>query len=176
MRIKKILASLTIISVIVLSACGKTDNNEQDSTDESSSESLIFTGSKIGDEITENLPKTERDDYSLHMKFKTDGSTLKIYKINGYRTYNYISDYYIAILRAVQKSDLTDYNKVIIDSEFDHFVFNAETIKELPLSDSNIKKLGFSDEGDPNCDDYVDNYLKTKAISYKDKTNTDGEE
>lgn len=131
--------------------------------------------SNIRDEIVKNLPRSEKDDNSLRMKFKTDGFTLKIYKIEGYRTYEYISDYYIAILKSLQKSNLDDYQKIIIDSEYDQFTFDKNTIKTLPLSQKAIKNLGFEDDDEANYDDYVDNYLKSKAISYKDKCETDDE-
>lgn len=131
--------------------------------------------SSIGNEITRNLSKSEKDDNSLRMKFKTNGTTLKIYSIKGFRTYEYMSDYYIAILKALQKSNLNKYSNIIIDSDYDRFTFDTDTIKSIPTSDKKIKALGYENDGDADYDEFIDNYLKAKAINYKDKCETDDE-
>ena len=84
-----------------------------------------------------------------------------------------MSSYYIDILRALQKTNLNKYEILTINSEFDKFTFNISDIKSLPLSDKSIKQLGYKndDTNDPNYDDFIDEYLKNKAINYQDKTN-----
>ncbi len=168
---KKILISLIITNSIILSACSNPDNNYyQNNNDSSSSESLIFTGSNVGDEVMEHLNKTERDEYSLRMKFKTDDKVLTIYSIKGYRTYENMSDYYISILRSLKKTDLSDYELVKIKADSFDTTFNVNTIKALPLSNTEIKNLGYTDDGDVDYDEFIDNYLRNKAITYTDKS------
>lgn len=157
-----------------LSGCGAdhpdNDHKHSAASTSSSDESLIFTGSDVGDEVMKNLDKTERDEYSLRMRFKTNDKALTIYSIKGYRTYENISDYYISILRSLKKTDLSDYEQVKIKTDSFDTTFNVDTIKSLPLSNKEIKNLGYTDDGDVDYDEFIDNYLRNKAVTYTDKS------
>ncbi|MCC4340288.1 hypothetical protein [Limosilactobacillus reuteri] len=166
---KKALLSFTLVALLFIAGCSSLNNSETKDIDSESS-SLIFTGSDIGDEVMENLTKAYREEYSLRMKFKTNDKTLTIYSIEGYRVYQNFPGYYIDILRSLKKSNLSDLSQVKIDTNLFNATFDVNTIKSLPLSDKEIKNLGYEEDGDADYDEFIDNYLKNKAITYKDKT------
>ncbi len=162
------LISFLLLTTIFVTGCSNSSNLENQDTDSESS-SLIFTGSDLGDEIIKNLSKTDRDAYSLRMKFKKNDKVLTIYSIEGYRAYQNFPGYYIDILRSLKMTDLSELNQVKIDTDFFNATFNVNTIKSLPLSDKEIKNLGYEEDGDADYDEFVDSYLKNKTIAYKDK-------
>ena len=139
----------------------------------SATPSFASNSSSIQSQIFSHINKDAKSDNDLRFKVKAKDKTLTIYSIEGFRTYEYMSSYYIDILRALQKTNLNNYEILTINSEFDKFTFNTSDIKSLPLSDKSIKQLGYKndDTNDPNYDDFIDEYLKNKAINYQDKTN-----
>lgn len=162
------LISFLLFTTIFVTGCSNSSNLENQDTDSESS-SLIFTGSDIGDEVMKNLSKTDRDEYSLRMKFKNNDKVLTIYSIEGYRVYQNFSGYYIDILRSLKKTDLSELNQVKIDTDFFNATFNVNTINSLPLSDKEIKNLGYEEDGNADYDEYINHYLKSKTVAYKDK-------
>lgn len=165
---KKALISFTLVALLFVASCSISNNSETEDIDSESS-SLIFTGSDIGDKVMKNLSKTDRDEYSLRMKFKNNDKVLTIYSIEGYRVYQNFSGYYIDILRSLKKTDLSELNQVKIDTDFFNATFNVNTIKSLPLSDKEIKDLGYEEDGNADYDEYINRYLKSKTVAYKDK-------
>lgn len=166
------LISFLLFTTIFVTGCSNSSNLESQDTDSESS-SLIFTGSNVGDEVMKNLSKTDRDEYSLRMKFKNNDKVLTIYSIEGYRVYQNFPGYYIDILRSLKKTDLSELNQVKIDTDFFNATFNVNTIKSLPLSDKEIKNLGYEEDGDADYDEFINRYLKIRTVAYKD---TDTEE
>lgn len=162
------LISFLLFTTIFVTGCSNSSNLENQDTDSESS-SLIFTGSDIGDEVMENLSKTDRDEYSLRMKFKNNDKVLTIYSIEGYRVYQNFPGYYIDILRSLKKSDLSDFSQIKIDTNLFNATFDVNTIKSLPLSDKEIKNLGYEEDGDADYDGFINRYLKSRTVAYKDK-------
>ena len=165
---KKALLSFTLVALLFIAGCSSSNNSETEDVDSESS-SLIFTGSDVGDEVMENLSKTDRDEYSLRMKFKNNDKVLTIYSIEGYRAYQNFPGYYIDILRSLKMTDLSELNQVKIDTDFFNATFNVNTIKALPLSDKEIKNLGYEEDGDADYDEFINRYLKSRTVAYKDK-------
>lgn len=162
------LISFLLFTTIFVTGCSNSSNLENQDTDSESS-SLIFTGSDIGDKVMKNLSKTDRDEYSLRMKFKNNDKVLTIYSIEGYRVYQNFPGYYIDILRSLKKSDLSDFSQIKIDTNLFNATFDVNTIKSLPLSDKEIKNLGYEEDGDADYDEFINRYLKIRTIAYKDK-------
>lgn len=162
------LISFLLLTTIFVTGCSNSSNLENQDTDSESS-SLIFTGSDLGDEIIKNLSKTDRDAYSLRMKFKKNDKVLTIYSIEGYRVYQNFPGYYIDILRSLKKSDLSDFSQIKIDTNLFNATFDVNTIKSLPLSDKEIKNLGYEEDGDADYDEFINRYLKIRTVAYKDK-------
>lgn len=165
---KKVLISFTLVTLFFVAGCSSSNNSKTKDIDSESS-SLIFTGSDVGDEVMKNLSKIDRDEYSLRMKFKNNDKVLTIYSIEGYRVYQNFPGYYIDILRSLKKIDLSEINQVKIDTDFFNATFNVNTIKSLPLSDKEIKNLGYEEDGDANYDEFINRYLKSRTVVYKDK-------
>ncbi|MDD1383309.1 hypothetical protein PSQ53_10375 [Limosilactobacillus reuteri] len=162
------LISFLLFTTIFVTGCSNSSNLENQDTDSESS-SLIFTGSDIGDKVMKNLSKTDRDEYSLRMKFKNNDKVLTIYSIEGYRVYQNFPGYYIDILRSLKKSDLSDFSQIKIDTNLFNATFDVNTIKSLPLSDKEIKNLGYEEDGDADYDEFINRYLKIRTVAYKDK-------
>ena len=162
------LISFLLLTTIFVTGCSNSSNLENQDTDSESS-SLIFTGSDLGDEIIKNLSKTDRDAYSLRMKFKKNDKVLTIYSIEGYRVYQNFPGYYIDILRSLKESDLSNLRQVKIDTDLFNATFDVNTIKSLPLSDKEIKNLGYEEDGDADYDEFINRYLKSRTVAYKDK-------
>ena len=162
------LISFLLLTTIFVTGCSNSSNLENQDTDSESS-SLIFTGSDLGDEIIKNLSKTDRDEYSLRMKFKNNDKVLTIYSIEGYRVYQNFPGYYIDILRSLKESDLSNLRQVKIDTDLFNATFDVNTIKSLPLSDKEIKNLGYEEDGDADYDEFINRYLKSRTVVYKDK-------
>ena len=165
---KKALLSFTLVALLFIAGCSSSNNSETEDVDSESS-SLIFTGSDVGDEVMENLSKTDRDEYSLRMKFKNNDKVLTIYSIEGYRVYQNFPGYYIDILRSLKESDLSNLSQVKIDTDLFNATFDVNTIKSLPLSDKEIKNLGYEEDGDADYDEFINRYLKSRTVAYKDK-------
>ena len=100
---KKVLISFTLVTLLFVAGCSSSNNSKTKDIDSESS-SLIFTGSDVEDEVIKNLSKTDRDEYSLRMKFKNNDKILTIYSIEGYRVYQNFPGYYIDILRSLKKN------------------------------------------------------------------------
>ena len=162
------LISFLLLTTIFVTGCSNSSNLENQDTDSESS-SLIFTGSDLGDEIIKNLSKTDRDAYSLRMKFKKNDKVLTIYSIEGYRAYQNFPGYYIDILRSLKMTDLSELNQVKIDTDLFNATFDVNTIKSVPLSDKEIKNLGYEEDGDADYDEFINRYLKSRTVAYKDK-------
>lgn len=103
------------------------------------------------------------------MKFKKNDKVLTIYSIEGYRVYQNFPGYYIDILRSLKKSDLSDFSQIKIDTNLFNATFDVNTIKSLPLSDKEIKNLGYEEDGDADYDEFINRYLKIRTVAYKDK-------
>ena len=69
----------------------------------------------------------------------------------------------------LKKTDLSGIDQVKIDTDFFNATFNVNTIKSLPLSDKEIKNLGYEEDGDANYDEFINRYLKSRTVVYKDK-------
>lgn len=162
------LISFLLFTTIFVTGCSNSSNLENQDTDSESS-SLIFTGSDIGDKVMKNLSKTDRSEYSLRMKFKNNDKVLTIYSIEGYHVYQNFPGYYIDILRSLKKSDLSDFSQIKIDTNLFNATFDVNTIKSLPLSDKEIKNLGYEENGDADYDEFINRYLKSQTVAYKDK-------
>ena len=165
---KKALLSFTLVALLFIAGCSSSNNSETEDVDSESS-SLIFTGSDVGDEVMENLSKTDRDEYSLRMKFKNNDKVLTIYSIEGYRVYQNFPGYYIDILRSLKESDLSNLRQVKIDTDLFNATFDVNKIKSLPLSDKKKKNLGYEEDGDADYDEFINRYLKSRTVVYKDK-------
>ena len=118
-----------------------------------------------------NVSPSVRKDDSLSFKVKSSGTTLKVYEIKGFRTWQYSSEYYLAVMRGLQKTDLSKYSQVSVSEDSERYTFDTATFKSLELSNKQIKKLGYYDDsaGEPDYDSFMEEYVQPKALSYKEK-------
>lgn len=129
------------------------------------------SSSSTRNKIMKNVSPSVRKDDSLSFKVKSSGTTLKVYKIKGFRTWQYSSEYYLAVMRGLQKTDLSKYSQVSVSEDSERYTFDTATFKSLELSNKQIKKLGYYDDsaGEPDYDSFMEEYVQPKALSYKEK-------
>ena len=127
------------------------------------------TRRNIETDVMSNLSKEAKYNCSLSMKFKSQGSNLKIYSIDGFRTYMYSDNYFLDIVDALKKTDLSKYKTISIESEFYYYKFDTNTIKNLPTTAKSVKAMGYMNGNDTDWDSYFDEYLPSIAIEAKTK-------
>lgn len=112
-------------------------------------------------------------DNSLRFKIKRQGDTLIIYNIKAFRTFEWMSSYYIEIFQAVQEVKPSGISELTVKSEYETFTIPISAVNELKLSDKQILKAEQAvnpsvDDDDTLDDNYFDDIIKPKLTSYKE--------
>lgn len=184
-RMLGVFGCLAVFS-IALTGCSSTDNSKSNTSASSKvSSSKVPSSSKKRSVSQSTKPeswesRTAKEfakalgpDNDLRFKIKRQGDTLIIYNIKAFRTFEWMSSYYIEIFQAVQEVKPSGISKLTVKSEYETFTIPISTVNELKLSDKQILKAERAvnpsvDDDDTLDDNYFDDIIKPKLTSYKE--------
>ncbi len=155
------------------SASSKVSSSKVSSSSEKRSVSQSTKPESWESKTAKEFAKTLGPDNSLRFKIKRQGDTLIIYNIKAFRTFEWMSSYYIEIFQAVQEVKPSGISKLTVKSEYETFTIPISAVNELKLSDKQILKAEQAVNPSVNDDDtlddnYFDDIIKPKLTSYKE--------